>query len=344
VALLAGDEVGYLSILDPALTDEDKAALKRQFHSLRAMKVADWQDRVMTATPDSGGLWAVDLIGSACFVSAPCPQGQALSTTKWMVKGDVATLAGWDPGRHPHPWQVDELVASAGGRTLVATTKAYEKDLARVVREADRAAAVADRFAKDKPPTRYVIYYAGPDQWNSWFRTKPPHWSAGVAVDVSSDRYEVVLNGADMTDEDMPLYLRHELGHAASLPGRVAGAEEAWWLIEGIAELAGFDSMQTRSHPGIAHADDALAKSPKGFELGEPVSADDADLVAGSYAVAFLAARCLSERFGEAKFVEFFHAVLHGGRKAAEAGQDIFGIAWTSLTSECADYVRSASR
>ena len=208
---------------------------------------------------------------------------------------------------------------------------------------ADESAKVADRFARAKPPTRYIIYYAGSAEWKTWFLTKPPDWSAGVAVDVSDDRYEVVLNAEEM-DELMPLYLRHELTHASSMPGRVSSGDKYWYLMEGIAELGALDGAPAREHPGLRGVPAALAASgAKGFRLEAPGADADEMVVDGSYAVAFLAARCMAERFGEKKFVEFFHAVLHDDVPEEKASEDAFGMEWGSLSRDCLDYVRSAA-
>jgi hypothetical protein len=346
-ALLAGDEGAYLAVLDDAIDAADREALGRQFRSLRNMKVVDWRDQVMTSTdlPDSD-LWDVDVISSACFVVIPCPEGQATSNTKWRVSGDAARLADWDAGRHPHPWQASELVARTGSRVVAATTKQHESKLAELLREAEDAAKVADRFANAnaRPPSRYIVYYAGATEWRTWFLTKPPDWSAGVAVDVSDDRYEVVLNAEEM-DDLMPLYLRHELTHAASMPGRVSSGEKYWYLMEGIAELGALNGAPAREHPGLRSVPAALAASgDKGFEVEAPGADADEKVVDGSYAVAFLAARCMAERFGENKFVEFFHAVLHEDATEEKASEDVFGMDWAALSDACLDYVRSAAR
>ena len=341
-ALLAGDETAYLSVLDGSIDAADKAALGRQFRSLRAMKVVEWRDQVMTSTdlPDSD-LWDVDVISSACFVVNPCPEGQAASNTKWRIAEGTARLADWDAGRHPHPWQASELVAKVGKRVVAATTKDLEKDLANVLKAAEDAAKVADRFTQNKPPARYVVYYAGANEWKTWFLTKPPDWSAGVAVDVSDDRYEVVLNAEEM-DDLMPLYLRHELTHASSMPGKVSTGEKYWYLMEGIAELAALDGAPAREHPGLRSVPAALAASgSKGFRLEAPGADAKEEVVDGSYAVAFLSARCMAERFGERKFVEFFHAVLHENKPEEKASDEVFGMEWAALSRDCLDYVRS---
>jgi hypothetical protein len=341
-ALLSGDEAGYLAILDPSIDPDDKVGLSRQFRSLRAMKVVDWQDKVVTATEEGPDRWDMDLSSSACFVTAPCPEGQAVANTKWLIKGDAATMVDWQPGRQPHPWQLSELVANSGERTVVATTKDQAGKLPTVLREAEKAAKVADRYGGKNPPVRYVIYYAGRNEWRKWFGWDPPDWSAGVAVDVSDDRYEVVLNAEQMDSESMPAHLRHEMTHAATLPGKFHDGPNLWWLKEGIAELAEANGTPARDHPGIDGASAVLVASG-GFEVKPPEDIAEEEAVDGAYAVAFLATRCLTERFGDEKFMQFFHAVVHEGKTEAQASPRVFGVDWAPLSSECLSYVRSTT-
>jgi hypothetical protein len=343
-ALLAGDEAGYLAVLDADAEQASRASIRQQFRSLVAMKVVEWRDQVMTATDELDGRWAIDVASSPCFVTAPCADAHALSSERWRVLGETATMISWQPGRQPHPWQVSELISSSGNRTIVATTKDQERKLANLLKEAEKAALVADRFARQEPPSRYVIYYAGREEWRRWFAWNPPDWSAGVAVDVSADRYEVVLNAGQMNADSLPAHLRHEMTHASSLPGKFRDTDELWWLKEGIAELAEANGAPIRDHPGLGGASAALAASTTGFEIKPPADEEKDVVVGGAYAVAFLGARCLSERFGEKKFVEFFHAVLHDGKSEAVASSDVFGADWVVITRDCLDYAHAAIR
>ncbi|WP_117208373.1 hypothetical protein [Allorhizocola rhizosphaerae] len=341
-ALLGGDEAGYLSIIDPTAGDEDRQAMRRQFAALRAMKVSEWRDDLRSPIDRADGRWSVEVASKVCFVTSPCDDGFAVAETVWLVTADAATLVDWEAENHPHPWQLSELVSASGERTVVATTKEHASRLPSILRAAEEAAVVADRFAYEKKPARYVVYFAGRSEWQRWFRLNLADWTGAVAVSVSDHRYEVVLNGSDMSNDAVAGHLRHELTHASTLPGRHKDNERLWWLKEGIAELAEANGAPMRHHPGLLDAADALAASTTGFELAEPANSATDEQVSGAYAVAYLAVRCLSERFGERRMVEFFHAVVHEDATYVKASAGVFGVDWSVLNQGCLDYVTSA--
>ncbi len=348
IALLVGDEAGYLSVLDPQAAQADRDRLLVQFRSLRAMKIAGWSDDPVSPIRKDGDLWEITVRSSPCFVTDGCAYASALASTVWNLAGESATLVQWAPSsKRPHPWQISELVALAGARTIVATTKPHEAKLAAVLAEAEKAALVADRFAQDgEPPSRYVIYWAPEHEWNTWFDEKPSSWMAGMAVQVSSERYEMMLNG-ETDDDEIDDLLRHELTHAASMPGRITGGDELWWLMEGLAELAEMEGSLVAENPGIANVV-AIANDPDvdGLEVVGPKDTAEGAAASGLYTFAFLAVRCISERFGETKMVEFFHAVVHGdGDNVAEkAAPEVFDVSWAQLQQECLAYIKQAAR
>lgn len=340
-ALVAGDESAYFGTADAAMSRTDRDGLLREFRSLRAMQVADMRDEVDAAFERGTDTWSVDLKTTACFVTRECARGPALAKTIWRVRGGTATLVSWTPDEEIQPWQASELVAGAGQRTVVATTRAYAAKIPLLVQEAEKAAKVADRFARDgKPPARYVIYYAGKKEWQQWFGASPPDWSGGVAIDVGIDRYELMLNGDQLYRTELDDLLRHEMTHASTLPGKYVGRAN-WWLVEGIAEYAAMDGL-----PASAHSGDASARAliEGGTITGIEVTGPDHDSVDeevhGRYAVAYLAMRCMGERFGEAKMVTFFHLVVHDFSSASQASSQVYGVEWASLRSECFGYVK----
>lgn len=344
-ALLADNEPGYLAPLDPEMTKKDRDGLARQFRSLREMQVAQWTDDVTSASDRSNDKWSVMVVSSACFVKPVCANAGAAAQTVWRVAGATATLVSWTPDEQIHPWQASELVARAGERTIVATTKPYASRLPSLVAEAEKAAIIADRFARDgKTPARYVVYYAATPEWKQWFGWTPPDWSGGVAIDVSDDRYELVLNADYLHPSAVDDLLRHELTHASSLPGRYTNSRALWWLIEGIAELAEMEGSPASSHPGASEISKLIANGTvTGLDVTPPTSSADEEIVAARYGVAFLGVRCISERFGEEKLVQFFHRVVHDGIALSAAAPQILNMEWQPLNSECFSYVKETA-
>jgi hypothetical protein len=339
-ALLAGNESAYVGIADTEMEKTDHDGLQREFRSLRAMRVADVVDEVKVAFDRGAGTWAIDVRTTACFVIKECAKGPAIAKTVWRVKDGTATLISWVPDHESQPWQVSELVASFGERTVVATTKAYESKLPMLLQQAEKAAKVADRFAREgQVPGKYVIYYAGTAEWKQWFGASPADWTGGVAVGIGVDRYDLMLNGDEISGTEIDDLLRHEMTHASSLRGeRVRGY---WWLVEGIAEYALMDGLPASEHLGDSSARALISDGTiADIEVTGPEDDSLDEVVAGRYAVAFLGVRCMAERFGEAKMIEFFHTVIHDAVIPSKASPQVYGIEWSSLSQECFGYVR----
>ena len=345
-SLLRGDEAGYLSVLDAEAVQADRDRLARQFRSLRAMKVAGWSDQAQAVELGEDGLWHLRLVSSPCFVSSTCAPGGAEARTVWRLRDKTAaTLVRWVPDpQRPHPWQVSELVAMSGERTVVATVRDRAEMLATLLAAAEKAAVVADRFAQGgRPPERYVVYWAPAEQWRSWFDRAPAQWVGGAAVPSSVDRYELILNADELRPDEVDGLLRHELTHAASLPGRITGGKELWWLMEGLAELAEMEGAVATDHVGLGEVAAVIEhRQVIGLDIAEPAPGARHDQVSGHYAFAFLAVRCIAERFGEPALVEYFHAVTHGRKSVSAAAHDVLGVQWPDLEQECLAYIHQA--
>ena len=69
---------------------------------------------------------------------------------------------------------------------------------------------------------------------------------------------------------------------------------------------------------------------------------DDASVTeaAGAYGIGYLAIRRIAERYGEAKMLKFFGAVLHKGDTVVEAAKSTLGTSWTNVNSDCVNYIR----
>jgi hypothetical protein len=343
-ALLAGDEKAYLSVVEPTATDAlDR--LRIQFRSLRAMQVAAWTDRGYQPSPSPNDEWQVRLSSTPCFVVAVCNESRTPSFMRWRIEDGRAVLAYWEPGDKDGgaPWQTDELVALAGARTVVATTPVFERELPMLLREAEKAAKVADRYAVGTPPTRYPVYYADSREWERWYGGHPPDWAGGVAIPVTRERYELVLNGAYLTRAGLGELMRHELAHASSLAG-AGGGYGSWWLVEGLAEEAGANGAKPAAYPAMAEVRRFVKKWNRDIELAAPGEKTPESEVAGRYGVAYLAVHRLVARFGFAKAMAFFKSVLHFRKEAALAAPEQLGVSWAAVERDLVDYVRRTAR
>ncbi|MEU8077324.1 hypothetical protein AB0B31_17955 [Catellatospora citrea] len=338
-ALLGGDESGYLSVVEPTAAGA-LDGLRIQFRSLRAMQVASWSDRGYQPSP-TGDEWTVRVSSTPCFVVPTCAESRTPAVMRWRIEDDRAVLVHWEPGEKDGgpPWQTDELVALAGPRTVVATTPVYARHLPTLLREAESAAKVADRYAVGAAPARYPVYYADSREWERWYGGKLPAWAGGYALPVTADRYELVLNGDYLLQAGLGDLMRHELTHAASLTGS-SGDYGAWWLVEGLAEEAAMNGAQPSRYEALAEVRTFVKSWRRDLALIAPGEQTPDDEVAARYGVAYLAVHRLIARFGFAKAMAFFKNVLHQRREPALAAPETLGVSWAAMQRDLVDYVR----
>ncbi|MFV2108452.1 MULTISPECIES: hypothetical protein [unclassified Micromonospora] len=302
-----------------------------------------------TAPSPTGTEWRLLVSYQHCFVAPSCETSEVVVGQRWSTEGGRLRLVAVEPSLTlqdgPRPWEVSELVVATGNRTLVATTPQYRDLLPDLLRDAEEAAAVADRYAvSGAAPDRYRVFYAGADEWGSWYGGNRPDWTAGYAVAVGGGHYEIVLNGTNLRDVVRPDLLRHELTHAASLPDGGNRERAAWWLIEGLAEHAAAGGRPVVRYEGL---DDVrrlvLEQDWQGPLSSVEPTADAEDWQVGAgYGVGYLAVRHLVDRFGEERTLAFFRSVVHDGVGLDEAARTQFGEAWEGLQEACVDYVRRA--
>ncbi|SCL20460.1 Peptidase MA superfamily [Micromonospora nigra] len=352
-ALLAGDREGFLAIAAPAA----RADLRQRFAALRALRVSAWQARPHgLPTPTSrAGDWRLVVEFRYCFVVPGCRTSPLLVNTRWRegtaaprllalaVSEPDAQVNGWAHSQYAAlPWEVSELVAAVGERTIVATTPALRDRLPNLLRRAEAAATVADAYAMgDAPPDRYRIFYAGPREWKRWYGGEQPSWSAGYAVPVGGDRHEVVVRADSHSGADLEKLLRHELTHVASLTEHGPTGASAWWLVEGLAELAEADGEPADRHPRMAEVRRLVGRGWKGPLDRIAPDHDTADWrVSAAYGVSYLTVRCLADRFGEQRLFAFAKAVLHERRIPRQTAEEILGEPWSVVQDDCVAYVR----
>lgn len=350
-ALLGGDETGYLAAAEPGT--EVSRQLRREFRTLRAMKVTKWQPelRGMLTQLEEPGQWRASFTIQHCFVTPSCEPNEIVIGTRWRDAAEGPRLIAIDPppagaGDRPRPWETDELEASIGERTVVATPRAFRNRLPELLREAEQAAKIADRYAVDgSPPDRYLIFYAGPNEWKLWYGGDRPEWTAGFAVPVSFEQYDLVLNSKALRPGQYANLMRHELTHAASMAGAERTGPDAWWLVEGLAEIAAAGGAPANRYESL-HAVKQLVSSGWDGKLDsvEPADRSEDWHVAGSYGIGYLAVRHLQDRFGEQRLLTFFKLVVHDGKTEEVAASEAFGVGWSTLHDDCVEYVRKIAR
>lgn len=346
-ALLAGDAAGFAA---PATDPAVRADLARRYGSLRAMRVAVFDETVVgELTKGDDGTWTAQLRVTYCFVVAGCDPLAVPESSRWKVTGGTAVLVALGTSQSadlgPRPWELSTLRTAVGKRVIVATTDRYAARLPAMLAAAEKAAAAVDRYARwGPPPPRFIVYLAGPDEWGSWYGMVQRDWVAAFAMPLTAQSTEVVLN-VDRTDPASALdILRHELTHVVTLAGGGKHADHSWWLVEGIAEYVritsagkGFDGLvdlRRFVHGGQWSGDVALDDPPAGASAAD---------VNGRYAVAYLGVKRLAERYGEDKMLAFFAAVVRNGTSLADAAPATLGVSWATVSTDLDRSLHSVS-
>lgn len=350
-ALLKGDEAGFLAVVDPTNT-KLLAEHKRRFKVLRAMNPGVWTENVSGAPSSigSGGQsWRVDLRISYCFGPSPCASVALEVESKWSLVDNRLVMADLESSDDdwigPRPWETDDLTIATGTRTIVGATKSNAWRLADAVKAADKAAAVADRFARwSDPPSRYVIFLAGPSDWERWYGQEQPDWAAAWAVPVGDLVTEVVVRTEVVPQSVLGGLLTHELTHVTTLAGERDGASgRAWWLIEGVAEYAQFKDVPVRLYDAFRSTRTFVRSRWNGeVAVSAPSSRALLSEAGGRYGVSYLGVRRIAERYGEAKMLDFWGKVVHDGDSVDEAARSALGEAWDTVEADCARYIRNS--
>jgi hypothetical protein len=350
-ALVKGDEKAFMAVVDPRAA-KARGTLKRRYASLRALKVSRFTQEVGGFPVEGSGAkqrtWKVDTDIEYCLVVRDCRTDGLRVQTTWtetaagLRLSAVGESAGLDNG--PRPWEVSALRTAVGKRVIIASTSRYASRLPGLLRQAEKAAVVADRFVIGGPkPDRYRVFVAGPSDWKRWYGGELPSWSVGFATGVSEHRMEVVLNLGEIQGSYLDEVLRHELGHVATLSADDDAQESDFWLVEGIAEYIQESGRRVGAYdgrPAVRRYVDA-GRWDGDVDVPAPTASTADWQVAARYGIGYYAVRRMAERFGRAKMISFFEAVvLERGGSLDTAARGAFGVSWANVNSDCAKYVR----
>lgn len=345
-ALLRGDEAAFLAPADPA----DAALLgdlRRRYAVLRAMRVSGWTETLAGDPQPADGGWRVPVKVGYCFVVARCQPVAVPVQTRWADSAGRPAMTAFDSSEAadlgPRPWEVSDLVVATGPRTVVAAPPEYADRMPAYLAAAENAAAVADRFARwGAPPSRYIVYLAGPDEWGHWYGVHQAEWVAGYAMPITGHDTEIVLNAQRVAGGEVEDTLRHEFAHVVTLADVTRDYSGQWWLIEGLAEYVRMSGRPLRDYellgPTTRYVRTGNAVDVAG--LAEPAAAASTEDAGGRYGVAFLTVRALADRYGEDATLRFFADVVRQGTPPDQAAAKEFGARWADVDADCARYVR----
>lgn len=351
-ALLRGDQKAFLATVDPSAR-KLVVALKRRFSSLRALRVTEYAQHVASIPIERDGTagkpsWSARVTINFCLAVKDCDTDAITVDTTWAETAAGLRMTSLEQtaatANGPRPWEVSELKAAVGKRVIVGTTSRYASRLPQLLKEADKAAAVADRFViGGERPDRYHVFVAGPSEWKKWYGGELPEWSVGFATTVSRDRMEVVLNLNEIQADYVDEVLRHELGHVATLSSDDYADDSNFWLVEGMAEYVQESDRSVSRYDG-RYAVRRYLESGKwdgDVAVGAPAPTATDWQVAAHYGIGYYAVRRMAERFGRAKMVTFFsEMVLNRGGTLDAAARTAFGVSWSNVNTDCAKYVR----
>jgi hypothetical protein len=347
-ALLTGDEQGYEAVADPANATL-VADLKRRFTVLRAMGLGQWTETLTGGLHESASRsWSGDIRISYCFGDETCVTSDVVESSRWEIRNDqlvMVELGKTDPDENgPRPWETDQLSVVQGKRAIVAATKVNEWRLDSAIVAADKAALVADQFAKwAPPPNRYVIFLASPAEWTKWYGHDQPNWAAAWAVPVGDTVTEVVVRTEVVQQRGLENLLTHELTHVTSLAGKRLGQAQAWWLIEGIAEYATMLGQPINTYDGLEPTHAFVHGKWDGKPtVAAPSTKADLDEASARYGVAFLAVRRIAEKYGQDKMLMFWGQVVHDNKSLEDASASALGNRWATVSADSASYVRKS--
>ncbi|MBF9129506.1 hypothetical protein I0C86_11085 [Plantactinospora sp. S1510] len=367
-ALLRGDEAGYLAPVDKSYT-----ALydhyRNQYKILRALRISSWQMMmgIPPVFPQGPGAEdqkvQLDVFVSYCFETPTCPPPSRFTSDaaqftyrpKVSQRGDGYLITGLNQpptdtySLRPLPWEWDSLDFQEGNRVIVAAPPAQANRLGEVTAAAERAAKVADQYAKvagREPPPRYVVFLAGDKEWNKWLGGQSAKYSVGYAYQSGKIRSDVVLKMSAMGRNSVESVLRHEFGHVVTATGSNDGAAGIYntnqWITEGIAEYieyapkgptASGNMNAVRSHVRRGKWSNSIGLAPL------PESASN-EAAAVFYGLSQLGISCMASRYGEAKMFQWAMNALHGDLGYDEAAKKYFGVGFKAVNTTCASYVR----
>ncbi|MEV6347950.1 hypothetical protein [Actinoplanes sp. NPDC051851] len=359
-AYLKGDEKGWLAAVDSTLTTKYRMI----YRNLRGLEVSHVEYHTYPAeTKAADGAVNIDADLAYCFSGAACPEWRSSADDGPPREFQTVTLTLRD-GRYvitkfvggntdqylsPTPWESQTLTIAKGKRVIVAAPKSQAKNVKTVLRQAELAAAVADRYAgyiDNRQKAKYRVYLADEKAWKTWYGGFDADWAIGYTVPLNAAGSDVLLHSSEVlgSTRQLRVIVQHELAHVATLAGltqRDTGDDQ--WLIEGIAEYIGAYPRQpqaTGNHDVLA---ESFSKRGAPKTIAVPSLADDADdlTVNTLYAMGHYAAACMADKYGERKLLTFTALVLREAKKPDEASRSAFGKPFSTVDKGCLTWIKA---
>jgi hypothetical protein len=355
-SLLNGSLEGWLAAYDPTLHQQ----MTGRFDTLTSMQVSRFDYQIASGPlEDASGavpLYDVSVALSYCFVEPAdtCKAADIVFDTRWRAGDDglvMVEVSDSESGAGPHPWELTDLVAAVGERTVTAVPLSMADKLDQALEVAEAAAQNADEWAHWERPDRYVIYIAGDEEFETWFGGL---WDSedvlGFALPLEGtvdgqrqpSTYATVM-GVDRTgwDYELTSLIRHELGHAVTLwaaPSERYG-DDTWWMVEGIAEYIDHGDKSLDEYDRALDVREYVAQGGCATDILPPDGDDDTLAGSGKYGCGFLGVHYMIDTYGEEAFVEFFGMTAREGTPAVDAAQEVYGKNYADLMQEITAFI-----
>jgi hypothetical protein len=355
-SLLNNSVEGWLAAYDPTLHDQ----MTRRFDSLTSMQVSRFDYQIASGPiEDSSGavpLYDISVALSYCFVDPAdtCKAADIVFDSRWRAGADglvMVEVSNSEFGEGPHPWEVTDLVAAVGDRTVTAVPLEMADRLDDALEVAEAAAVNADQWAFWEKPDRYVVYIAGDEEFEVWFGG---FWDSegvvGFALPLSGtlegerqpSTYATVMN-VDLSGwgPGLDSVIRHELGHAVTLWAAPSEryADDTWWMVEGIAEYIDEGDRPYDQYTRRGDVREYVEQGGCETDILPPDGDDDALAGSGKYGCGFLGVTYLIDEYGLEKFTELFGATAREGGPAVDAVQEIYGKSYADLMQEITAFI-----
>ncbi|WP_158630475.1 hypothetical protein [Glycomyces terrestris] len=355
-SLLNGSLDGWLAAYDPTLHPQ----MTGRFESLTQMQVSRWDYQIASGPiEDASGavpLYDISIALSYCFVEPAdtCKAADIVFDTRWRADDSgmrMIEVANSEFGEGPHPWEVTDLVAAVGERTVTAVPASMEARLDEALEISEAAAENADQWAYWEKPDRYVIYIASDEEFDLWFGGM---WDSedvlGFALPLNGtidgerqpSTYATVM-GVDRTGwgDGLVSVIRHELGHAVTLWAAPSEryADDTWWMVEGVAEYIDHGDRTLEEYDRLWDVRDYVATGGCATDILPPDEDDDTLAGSGKYGCGFLGVHYMIDTYGVDAFAEFFGMTAREGTPAVDAAQTVYGKDYAALMEEITAFI-----
>jgi hypothetical protein len=359
-ALLRGDQNGWLAAVDPQQT-----ALRKRYtdlyRSLRALHVTQFEYHVSPGGSAGGRVVAgVEIAYCLSATAATCPpyttsinQGPPRFTQRVTMRPAPGgyLIVGLAKGPQfndlqPAPWQAGDLVFAQGKRVTVGAPRALRGRLAEVVRIADQAAVTTDRIAGyvGNPQLRYRIYLATDKAWKTWYGGGLPAYTVGYTIPLNDAGSDVLLHLSQLDfPEELRVTIQHEMTHVATLSNLSYVDEQYTWLLEGVAEYAGWLPKHAESdwtYPAVRSAVRG-PHPPKSIVVPALDPAAKQRAVDVFYGLTHYAVECMVTKYGERKAMDFVRRALRSDQQPDVAAKGAFGVPFDKVDKGCVNWIRT---